>query len=399
MDIFDNIFINQEEEILHVITEEDVDNFAKLTNDTNPLHMSDEFASGTQFRKRVVHGMLTASFISTIIGTKLPGPGSLWFEQNIKFNLPVRINDKIRVAAKVLHKSPISRIIVLSTIVYNENGEEVITGEAKVKVPEYKKKSKVNMSMTNSDNNKFTVIVTGGSGGIGSAVCYELAQRGHTIIVNYLKNKKSANDVCNKIIENGGSAIPFQADITQAQDVRKLFEFIKTKSLHVSGLVNNASCSIKYKEFEQYEWEDILEHFNVQIKGAFNMCKHIIPHLVSNKKGSIVNIGSIYTDNLPPLKMTHYCLAKSALHSLTKSLAVEYGNKGVRVNIVSPGMTNTDFIASVPDRTKMVTKMTTPLRRLAEPEEIAKAVAYLISDDSRYITGENLRICGGQIML
>jgi acyl dehydratase len=143
MDIFDNIFINQEEEILHVITEEDVDNFAKLTNDTNPLHMCDEFASGTQFRKRVVHGMLTASFISTIIGTKLPGPGSLWFEQNIKFNLPVRINDKIRVVAKVLHKSPISRIIILSTIVYNENGKEVITGEAKVKVPEYKKKVKL----------------------------------------------------------------------------------------------------------------------------------------------------------------------------------------------------------------------------------------------------------------
>lgn len=90
--------------------------------------------------------------------------------------------------------------------------------------------------MTNSDNNKFTVIVTGGSGGIGSAVCYELANRGFTIIVNYLKNKKSANDVCNKIIENGGSAIPFQADITQTQDVRKLFEYSKTKSLHVSGL-------------------------------------------------------------------------------------------------------------------------------------------------------------------
>ena len=163
--------------------------------------------------------------------------------------------------------------------------------------------------------------------------------------------------------------------------------------------MSNASSLIDYKEFCEYEWDDILNHFNVQIKGAFNMCKEVLPCFITKGKGSIVNIGTIYTDNLPPIKMTHYCLAKSALHSLTKSLAVEYGNKGVRVNIVSPGMTNTDFIASVPDRAKMVAKMTAPLRRLAEPDEIAKAVAFLITDDSQHITGENLRVCGGQIML
>ena len=133
-DRFDTIHVDDEAEILHVITTKDVDTFVELTGDNNPLHVDDDFASKTTFKKRIVHGMLTASFISTIIGTKIPGPGSLWYEQQIRFLAPVRIGSRIRVWAKVLHKSISQRIIVLETVIFDEQERRVIEGEAKVKV-------------------------------------------------------------------------------------------------------------------------------------------------------------------------------------------------------------------------------------------------------------------------
>ena len=104
-DVFETIEMGQTDEFIHKVTEEDVQVFCHLTGDDNPLHMDDNYAKGTNFQKRVVHGMLTASFISTMIGTRLPGKGSLWYEQHIRFLSPVRIGDEIRIWAKVLHKS------------------------------------------------------------------------------------------------------------------------------------------------------------------------------------------------------------------------------------------------------------------------------------------------------
>jgi len=133
-DRLDSISVGDEAEILHTITEVDVDAFSKLTGDDNPLHMDEQFAASTSLRKRVVHGMLTASFISTIIGTKLPGKGAMWFEQRTQFLSPVRIGERIRVWAKVKQKSVSQRVVVLETLVFGSDGRKVIEGEAKVKI-------------------------------------------------------------------------------------------------------------------------------------------------------------------------------------------------------------------------------------------------------------------------
>ena len=129
-----------------------------------------------------------------------------------------------------------------------------------------------------------------------------------------------------------------------------------------------------------------------------NLCQACLPLLLEQGSGCIVNIGSIYADNVPPLKLAHYTMAKAALAALTRSLAAEYGPKGIRVNTVSPGMTSTDLIADVPEKVKMVTKMQTPLRRLAEPRDIAGVVAFLFDPRARHITGHNLRVAGGVVM-
>ncbi len=133
-DSFEQLHIGQESVFSHRITDEDVKKFVELTGDTNPLHLDDLFAVQRSFEKRVVHGMLTASFVSTVIGTLLPGPGSLWYEHSFRFLKPVYVGQTIQVHVRVRHKSNAQRVVVLDVHVYGEGNHVVVEGEAKVKV-------------------------------------------------------------------------------------------------------------------------------------------------------------------------------------------------------------------------------------------------------------------------
>lgn len=401
IDTFEQIEIGQTEEFFHRILESDIDTFCNLTGDDNPLHMDDNYASKTNFKERVVHGMLTASFISTMIGTRIPGKGALWYEQHIKFLAPVRIGDEIRVWAKVLHKSETQRIVVLETVIYNQHGKKVIDGEAKVKI--VNQLSSENPQMINNNesisNHKGAVIITGAATGIGAATAIRLAKEGYGIIVNYRNHKNHAEQVVEKILDFGGRAMAVQADVTNKDSVDAMVSTALESYDTIEGVVNNASAPIDYLSFEDMTWSAMQLHFDVQILGAFNLSKAVLPHFLESQKGSIVNISSIYADNVPPVKMMHYTLAKTALVSFTKSLAVELGPKGIRVNCVAPGMTSTDMISDIPEKAKMVTKMMTPLRRLAQPEDVSASISFLIGEQSKYITGETIRVCGGQVMI
>ena len=129
---FELLNVGDEAEIYHTITDDDVSVYVKLTGDDNPLHVDEDFASKTKFGKRIVHGMLSASFISTLIGTKLPGKGALWYEQHTKFIKPVYIGERIKVWGKVLHKSNAIKVIKAEIVIYGQDGRKVITCEAKI---------------------------------------------------------------------------------------------------------------------------------------------------------------------------------------------------------------------------------------------------------------------------
>ena len=120
--------------------------------------------------------------------------------------------------------------------------------------------------------------------------------------------------------------------------------------------------------------------------------------MIHEKSGVFVFLGSIFVDGTPPVQQSAYVVAKAALTALARSLAVEYGPKGIRVNTVSPGLTHTEMISNIPDKVKMLAKMNTPLRRLADPNDIASVITFLLSPAARHITGENLRVCGGLVM-
>lgn len=406
---FDQIQIGDKASVTHTITSKDIADFVALTGDDNPLHVNAKYAAQTSFKKPVVHGMLTASFISTLIGTKLPGEGALWYEQSLRFLNPVRINDTINVHGVVRHKSTTQRVIIINIIVALANGKNVIEGEVKVKIldddgqtaggsPVLAVSRSKTKTSTRKANKPGVVIVTGAGRGIGASIAQTLAMDGFPVVVNYHTSSKNASQLVKTIQSQGGEAMAVKTDVTDRNAVAEMVNTAIAEFKTVSGLVNCASAGINDRLFTDLKWDDFQEHLDTQLKGAFNVTQEIIPHLLKEKSGVVVNIASTVTDHIPPSRWIPYTVAKAGLITLTKSLASEYGKDNLRFNCVSPGMTMTDLIADVPEKSKILNKMNTPLRRLAEPADIANTVSYLFSAKANFITGQNIRVCGGSVM-
>lgn len=390
---FDEIYEGYEQSFKHLVTVDEVDSFAQLTGDYNPVHIDPEFAKLTNFGKRVVHGMLTSSFISTIIGMRIPGPGSLWLSQTINFVNPTYIGDVIEIKATVTRISRSTRTITLAIVIVNQNGLKLVEGDSVVRMLDVNKTRKQNM-----DSGRKIVLITGGSRGIGAATAIKLANEGYFVVINYVNGKADAEKLAGEINADEKRSIAIQADVSNWSDVDSLFTQVESQIGPILYLVHCAAPIPIPQLFEELTWDTFQSNIDVQLKGAFNCAKRAIPKMLESSNGSIVHLGSIFTDGTPPVQQSAYITAKAALNSLTHSLAVEYGPKGIRFNSVNPGMTKTQMISNIPDKVKMLTKMNTPLRNLAEPEDIANSIAFLLSPQAAHITGETLRVCGGIFM-
>jgi len=393
---YSDIEIGTKAEIFHTVSKFDLDRFVELTGDDNKLHTDNEYAASTNFKKPVVHGMLGASFISTVIGTKLPGDGALWFSQSLEFKMPVRLNDTLKIVAEVIKKDDRNCIIELQTDVYNQHKQKVIQGIAKVKLIE----QEVIIKKPNDSSNERAkvALVVGGSGGIGSAVSRLLATEGFEVIVHYFTNKSNADKIVNEINTLGFKAISYRCDISDVNMVNEMIKHIIRKQGNITALINCSTTKISPIKFSNLIWDDFLVHFNNQIKGNFNLLQSVIPIMEQNKYGKIINIDTQYVD-APESNLLPYISAKSALRGFTRSLAFDLAPKGIRVNCVSPGMTETEQISDVPERIRLVTAAKTPLRRLATPEDVANVISFLASQKSDYLSGETIRVNGGQIMI
>lgn len=390
---FDEIYEGYEQSFKHLVTVDEVDSFAQLTGDYNPVHIDPEFAKLTNFGKRVVHGMLTSSFISTIIGMRIPGPGSLWLSQTINFVNPTYIGDVIEIKATVTRISRSTRTISLAIVIVNQNGLKLVEGDSVVRMLDVNKTRKQNM-----DSGQKIVLITGGSRGIGAATAIKLADEGYFVVINYVNGKADAEKLVSEINADEKRSIAIQADVSNWSDVDRLFTQVESQIGPILYLVHCAAPIPVPQLFEELTWDAFQSNIDVQLKGAFNCSKRAIPKMLESNNGSIVHLGSIFTDGTPPVQQSAYITAKAALNSLTHSLAVEYGPKGIRFNSVNPGMTKTQMISNIPDKVKMLTKMNTPLRNLAEPADIANSIAFLLSPQAAHITGETLRVCGGIFM-
>jgi 3-oxoacyl-[acyl-carrier protein] reductase len=396
MNKFKKIKIGQTAEIKHTITAKDLESFAELTGDDNKLHVDEEYASKTIFKKPVVHGMLGASFISTLIGTKLPGDGALWFSQNLDFLSPVRVGDQLTVLGEVIKKTERNQSIELAIKICNQHKQIVTSGTAKIKVVEIETPKKKSISI--KEKKKKIALVIGATGGIGQSVCHGLAEDGFDLIIHTLTKEELAKKIARKIKKFGVRVMVVRADIKRSEEVSEMFEKIRRNFNSITVLVNCASAKTPNIKFDDLSWDNFEGHLDLNIKGTFNLVKHVLPLMKKDKFGKIISITTQYVESIVS-ELSPYITAKSALSGLSKALAIELAPLGIRVNMVSPGMTDTEFIVDVPEKARLLMASKTPLKRLAEPEEIAGAISFLASEKSDYLVGETIRVNGGQVML
>jgi 3-oxoacyl-[acyl-carrier protein] reductase len=239
-------------------------------------------------------------------------------------------------------------------------------------------------------------IVTGASRGIGKAIAEDLGSRGASVVVNYLSSADSAEEVVATIEQSGGKAKAFQADVSdlkQAQDLVK-FAVEEFEGLHI--LVNNAGI-IRDGFIMLMKEEDFDDVIRTNLKGTFNCSKAAVRHMMKKRYGRIINITSISGQMGNP-GQTNYSASKAGQVGFTKALAREVSSRKITVNAVAAGYIETEIWEDTPEEAKEWLLGMIPLGRSGQPEEVAKAVAFLASDDAAYITGHVLAVDGGIVM-
>jgi len=240
-------------------------------------------------------------------------------------------------------------------------------------------------------------VVTGSSRGIGRAIALKLASLGAKVVVNYRTNAEAAREVVEAIGALGGQAIAVQADVADADDAKRLIRAAQTTYGGLDILVNNAGTTrdTLLARMSEDDWNLVI---NTNLKGAFNCTKAAIRPMMRQRRGCIVNITSVAGLAGNP-GQANYSAAKAGLVGFTKAVAKEVGSRHITVNAVAPGYIPTDLTASLPQELVEKVIEMTPLGRPGTSEEIANAVAFLVSNEASYITGVVLRVDGGLAMM
>ena len=244
------------------------------------------------------------------------------------------------------------------------------------------------------------VIVTGGSRGIGAAVCRSLGAAGRAVAVNFVRDSDAADAVCRDVEAAGGRAVAVQGDMALEADVQNMFARTKQVLGRVCALVNNAGITGPVARVDEITEASLRQVFELNVIGTFLCAREAVRAMSTaygGGGGAIVNVSSIAAQLGSPGEWVHYAASKGAIDSFTVGLAREVANEGIRVNAVAPGLIDTDIHAASgqPDRlTRMAPGV--PMRRAGTADEVAEAIVWLLSPASSYITGAILPVGGGR---
>ncbi len=236
-----------------------------------------------------------------------------------------------------------------------------------------------------------TVIVTGGSRGIGAAIVKELASNNYNIVLNYNNSEQSAKKIQNELKENGINIEIFKADVSKRDEVKQLIDFTIEKYNNIDVLINNAGIDqIKlFMDTTDEDWNNIIQ---TNLTSVFYCSQEVLKNMIHNKNGCIINISSIWGITGASCEVA-YSASKAAIDGMTKALAKEMGPSNIRINSIAPGFVETDMNKNIPEEEIEEIKNEIPLGRISKPEEITKSIKWLIEDE--YVTGQIISVNGG----
>lgn len=245
------------------------------------------------------------------------------------------------------------------------------------------------MGMTEK-NEQQIAIVTGGSKGIGRAICVELARSGYYIIINYMGDKKGAEQTLAEVKDADSQGEIYQFDVRDMAVAEKVVEDIAERLGSIAVLVNNAGIIADglFMMMSQNNWQSVID---TSLHGFYNMTRPVIEKMVRRRKGAIVSISSA-SSLMANRGQANYSAAKAGLNGASRAVASEVARLGIRINVVAPGLIETDMIRDVP---KDQIKAMIPMARIGKPEEVARVVGFLCSDAASYLTGQIISVNGG----
>jgi 3-oxoacyl-[acyl-carrier protein] reductase len=236
-------------------------------------------------------------------------------------------------------------------------------------------------------------IVTGGSRGIGRAIVKALAAEGAKVACVYRGSQEAAEKLAQEVLQSGGTCQAFQCDVSKFDDAEKVARTVEAQWGRLDILVNNAGI-IKDDLFVRMEpeaWQNVLQ---TNLGGTFNFCKAVGYTMMKQRRGRIINISSVAADYVNP-GQTNYAASKGAINAFTRALAVELASRGVTINAIAPGFIETDMSEAVRNKAGDLIKKMIPMKRLGQPEDIAKVAVFLASADAAYLTGQVITVDGG----
>lgn len=240
-----------------------------------------------------------------------------------------------------------------------------------------------------------TALITGGSRGIGRAIALELASEGARVAINYASNDAKAQEVADEINGAGGTCITVKANIGDASEARAMVDKVAGEFTHLDILVNNAGIT-RDSLLPKMTDEQFVEVVHTNLCGCFFCTSAAIPYMTNQSYGRIINISSM-NGQVPAVGQANYSASKGGIIAFTRTAAAELVHSGITVNTIAPGYTDTDMFHAVPPQLQTKIKGGIPMGRFAHPEEIAKAVTFLVADGD-YITGQQINVNGGSHM-
>lgn len=394
------------------ITREIVAKFADFSADQNPIHLDDKFAIDRGYSRAVSHGVIQLAFLSMIIGTKFPGPGSVWLNQQVSWVAPVLVDDEIEFLLQTKSISQSTQTATISVEIRNQRNQLVMKGDAAVRVPKEinsdtkpqqieRGKARPSKPKAFKSNGNLTdrpvAFITGATGGIGAATASALANSGFNVAINHRNQEQKAHSMIEDIRQSGGEAISISGDITNRADVSHAKKLIFDKFDRCDAIVHCATPAINPKNISELNFDDISTFIDTFLKASILLVEAFSPAMVEQRFGRFVFLGTSYLFGAPPKGVASYVAAKQALWGYTKSLAVEMAPFGITANMVSPSITVTNLTSGISARIKEVEAMKSPVRRLATIEDTACQITHLCSREANYINGINLPVTGGPI--